>query len=162
MSKIEKKKSEDEESKEISSIPKSKVREILSELEVLSLQKGVKSSFDISKLDGDQFNNAIDLLKQNEQNAFDYHSKRLDVVKEIESKRIDSSVILQKTVRFVIISSVIILPIFTLLILFFKEDYFIPWLTFLTGFLGGAGFTKMLSSYLKRTQRNEPILDKDD
>ena len=162
MSNINKEKNGDEESKEIASVPKSKVREILSELEVLSLQRGIKSSFDISKLDSEQFNRAMDLLKQNEQNAYDYHSKRLDVIKELESKRIDSSVIIQKTVRFVIITSVIILPIFTLLVLFYKENFFIPWLTFLTGFLGGAGFTKILSSYLKRTERKEPILDKED
>ncbi|AXJ00504.1 hypothetical protein CYPRO_1241 [Cyclonatronum proteinivorum] len=59
---------------------------------------------------------AIDLLKQNEQNAFGYQSKRLDVIKEIESKRIDNSVILQKTVQTFIVATIVVLPLFTLVI----------------------------------------------
>lgn len=150
---------ESDEAKEVSPIPKGKVREILSELEFLSLQKGTKTGLDISQLDGEQFKAAIDLLKQNEQNAFEYHSKRLEVIREIESKRIDSSVILQKTLQIIIIVSVVMLPIFTLIILMYKEDYFIPWLTFLTGLFGGAGITKALSSYLDNSKSNESVVD---
>ena len=97
------------------------------ELEIMAMQKGSRSALDLSKLDKQQLDKVLETMSENEKNAFSYHSKRLDAIKEIELRRIDASVINQKTIKIVLIGVLIfVLPAITLLILFFKETFFIP------------------------------------
>lgn len=144
-------------------LPKNKVQSVLQELEIMAMQKGSRNSLDISKLDKGQIDKLLDTLSENEKNAFAFHTKRIDAIKEIELKRIDASVINQKTIKVVLIGGLlIVVPAITLLILFYKETYFIPWLTFLTGILGGFGLSKVASNIFRQPQTKNPIKDEDD
>jgi hypothetical protein len=140
--------------------PKSKISGVLEELELITLQKSQQSNIDVNKFNDEQKNKLLDILGQNEKNAFDYHTKRIDAIKEIEIKRIDASIINQKTLKLLIIGIIIAIPAITLLILFYKETFFIPWLTFLTGLAGGVGISKIIPAIYRQPQRDNPIEDK--
>ncbi len=158
MSNIESVNPEGEESnKNKPSLSESKVQHILQELELFALQKGGRSSFDISKFSSVQIDKLLEILKTNEDNAFKFHIKRLETVEKIQIKKIDSTTINQKTIRIGIIGIIITIPLITLLILFFKENFFIPWLTFLTGVGSGLGLSKISKYIVKEPQLSNPI-----
>ena len=115
--------------------PQTKVKGVLEELEMFALQQSNQSDIDVSKFNDDQKNKLLDILSANEKNAFSFHSKRIDAIKEIEIKKIDAS------------------------ILFFKETFFIPWLTFLTGLIGGVGICKIIPVIYKQPPKDNPIND---
>ncbi len=118
---------------------------------------------DISKLDKGQIDTLLETVKENEKNAFAFHSKRIDAIKEIELKRIDASVINQKTKRVVLIGGVLfIIPLISILILLLKDTFFIPWITFMTGTFGGFGLSKVSSGILNPPQAKNPIKEDDD
>jgi len=139
--------------------PKSKVQGVLEELELFALQKGQQNSIDVNKFNDSQKDKLLDILEKNEDNAFKYHEKRLDALKEIEIKRIEASIVNQKTLKLLIIGIIIAIPAITLLILFYKESFFIPWLTFLTGLAGGVGISKIIPAIYKQPSRENPITD---
>lgn len=117
----------------------------------------------MSKLDKEQIDKVLDTMAKNEQNAFSFHTKRLDAIKEIELRKIDASIVNQKTLKFVLIGILIfVLPAITLLILFFKESFFIPWLTFLTGTFGGFGLSQITGSLFKTQDDKNPIKEDDE
>ncbi|MDP3150002.1 MAG: hypothetical protein Q8N83_12835 [Ignavibacteria bacterium] len=139
-------------------IPKNKVQAMFQELEIMAMQKGSHNTLDIGKFDKEQIDKLLDTLAENEKNAFAFHTKRIDAIKEIELKKIDASVINQKTLKIILVGGLlIIIPALTMLILFFKETYFIPWLTFLTGILGGFGLSKIASSVFRKQDIKNPI-----
>lgn len=141
---------------------KSKVETMFQELEIMALQKGSRNSLDLTKLNEEQINKVLDTMAENEKNAFNYHIKKLEANKDIELRKIDASIIDQKTRKFLLIGGIVfVLPAITLLILFFKETYFIPWLTFVTGIIGGFGLSKISSSILKGQVINDSIKEDD-
>lgn len=131
-----------------------KVRQILQELEMMSLQKGMGSSIDIASFDKEQKDKLLDLMGKNEDNTIKFHTDRISAFKEIELAKISSSNTNNTTFRYVLILGLVLSVVMTLSILFFKDDFFIPWLTFLTGFVGGVGVPKVLSS-LKDSEKSE-------
>lgn len=138
--------------------PKNSIQSVMHELEIMAMQRGSRNGFDISTFDKEQVNKLLETLSENERNAFVFHSKRIDAIREIELKRIDASVINQQTIKVVLIGGVlVIIPAITLLILFYKESYFIPWLTFMTGILGGFGLSKITSGTFKQQENKNPI-----
>lgn len=144
-------------------LPKNKVQAVLQELEIMAMQKGSRSSLDISKLDKGQIDKLLESISENEKNAFEFHIKRIEAIKEIELKRIDASVINQKTFKVILIGGLlVIIPGISILIFFFKETYFIPWLTFLTGIIGGFGLSKVTSTIFKPKEQKNPIQDDDE
>ncbi len=162
MSNIEKTESNGEKSENSNIIqpelPKSKVEAMFQELEIMAMQKGNSNSLDFTKLDKEQIDKVLDTMAENEKNAFAFHTKRIDAIKEIELRKINASVINQKTFKFVLIGVLIfVLPAITLLILFYKETFFIPWLTFLTGIFGGFGLSKITSGLFKSPEIRNPI-----
>ena len=140
--------------------PERKMQTILQELEVMALRKGGtgNSGLDLSNLSEQQMNSLLSLLEKNEDNAFKFHDKRLDVARDIELKKIESTTINQRTIRIALIIILIAVPAISLLILFFKDQFFIPWLTFLTGILGGLGLSKVPRFLLKQPDSN-PIIE---
>lgn len=152
-----------EESQEDHSLsPKSQMHAMFQELEVMAMQRGARNSLDISKLDKEQIDRVLETMAENEKNAFAFHTKRIDAIKEIELRRIEASVINQRTSKIVLIGiSIVVLPLITLLILFFKESFFIPWLTFLTGIFGGFGLSKVTSNIFKTPDVKNPIKNDD-
>lgn len=139
--------------------PKSKMKEVLEEFEMFALQRGSQSGIDISTFNDEQKNKLLEILSDNERNAFDFHTKRIDAIKDIEIKKIDASIVNQKSLRILIVTVVIVIPLITILILFFKDTFFIPWLTFLTGLLGGFGISKIVPVLYKQPSKENPIND---
>lgn len=142
---------------------KRQMHSMIQELEIMAMQKGGQSSIDFNKLDSSQIDKVLETMADNEKNAFAFHTKRIDAMKEIELRKIDASVIHQKTLKIVLIGViVVILPVITLSILFLKENFFIPWLTFLTGILGGFGLSKAATSLFKPIDTKNPIKEDED
>ena len=143
-----------------SELPKAKAQQILQEFEIMAMQKASRNTLDISKFDKDQINKLLEAAKENESNAFAFHTMRINAMKEIELKRIDASVVNQKTIRYLLWIGVLVVgPGLTILIMFFKEDFLVTWLTFITGLIGGAGLNKSLSGLLKQPEAKNPISD---
>lgn len=130
-------------------LPKKQVKHMLQEIEVMAMQRMNKNSFDLSTLESHQVDKVLDTMHKNEQNAFDYHKNRLETYKAIRLEEIGASVITEKNNRYFGLSLIGIFCIITLLILFFKEAYFINWMTFIAGILAGKG----LSKYSEKTQK---------
>lgn len=142
---------------------KRQMHSMIQELEIMAMQKGGQSSIDFNKLDSSQIDKVLETMADNEKNAFAFHTKRIDAMKEIELRKIDASVIHQKTLKIVLIGViVVILPVITLSILFLKENFIIPWLTFLTGILGGFGLSKAATSLFKPIDTKNPIKEDED
>jgi hypothetical protein len=150
-----------EEYQQLPDTPESKVGHILQELEFFAMQQKGGRGLDIGSLNNEQFDRMLGLLAKNEDNALEFHKKRLDVIEKVSIRRIDASTTNQKTLRiFLIIAAVIGLAI-TGSILFFKEQFFIPWLTFLTGLFGGFGLNKIGRFILKEPPKGSPVPDEE-
>ncbi len=128
-------------------ISTNKTKTLFQELEIMALQQQTaKTSIDFSKLNEKQVDKLLDIMSVSENNAFSFHNKRLDNTKDIEIKKIEASVINQKTLRIIAIAGIIAIPLITLCILFFKENYFVHWVVLLGGLGGGAGIAKLLEN----------------
>lgn len=101
-------------------IPKNKVQTIFQELEILSMQKGLKNNIDLSKFSEKQIDKLLETLSENEENAFNFHTKRIDAIKEIELSKINASTVNQKTLRLAIVGVLVAMPAITILILLAK------------------------------------------
>ncbi|RED93167.1 hypothetical protein [Marinoscillum furvescens] len=153
-----KKKQEESEESTTPAVPvPGKVNQILQELEIMSLHKGSRGNIDLSEFDKDQKDKLLDLMAKNEDNAIKFHTERTNAIKEIELARIASSGTNNKTLRYVLVGSLFLVVGLTVLILLFKENYFIPWLTFLTGFVGGTGAPRAINSLRKSDKSENPI-----
>ncbi len=122
---------------------KQKAKEFLTEMEMMmSWQKGHQSNPDLASLSEKQKDKLIDSVLVNEQNHFEYSKKRLEAEERVELKRIEATTVNQKTKRYVLLGGLFFIAILSVLILIFRDEYFVSWLTFLTGILGGIGISK--------------------
>ena len=97
------------------------IKTIFQQLEMVALQqKTTKTNIDFSKLNEKQVDRLFDMAVASENNIFAFQNKRLDNIKEVELKKIEASVINQKTLRIIAIAGIIGIPAITLCILFFK------------------------------------------
>ncbi|MDI3520445.1 MAG: hypothetical protein PWR04_433 [Anaerophaga sp.] len=145
---------ENEKNTEVSSPYEKKVEHILEELEYLSLQndsRGIK----LADFTPQQKNKLLEIIEKNEDNAFQFHTKRLESLEKISLSKINSSTVNQKTIRWVLLGLLLVFVVLTIVILLFKDNYFIPWLTFLTGIGGGFGLSSVLKSLFKVPEVNE-------
>jgi hypothetical protein len=141
---------------------KQRLRARMDQLEMMAFQKEGQRDIDFNSLAPEQKDKMLALLDKNETNAFQYHNKRLDVYKDIESQRIQAGTVNQRSFRIVIWAIALSIPILTILILFFKENFFISWLTFITGLAGGFGLSKLTKSVSSvPKQKNEDNFDEE-
>jgi len=126
--------------------PSSRIERVFEKMEMMSLQKG--DNIDISLLNDAQRDKLLDVMQQNENHAFEYHSKKLDNEKEIKIAKINAGTITQKTNRNALLLLIGGCFIITLCILFYNDKYLNVWLSFITGLIGGYGIGKF--------QKNEP------
>ncbi len=140
-------------------LPQQKVDKLLEQLEIFSVKGGRRGNngFDMSKFNENQVDKLLGLLGDNEKNAFDYHSKRLDTAKTIKLKEIDASIVDQKTNRIIMVLAAVLVVVLTLVVLLVKSEFFISWLTFLTGLIGGFGLGKAQAA--KKTESDQKSLD---
>ncbi len=160
MSNIDQANTSDYSEKEEIGSPQSMVQHILHELEVLSLQKGLRG-IDLSVLSDNQRDKLLEIITKNEDNAFKFHIKRLETYEKIVISKINSTTINQKTLRFVLLILIIFFLTITVIILLYKETYFIPWLTFLTGVGSGVGLSKAGKALFKEPQIPDSDLNLD-
>lgn len=116
--------------------------ELVEKFEAFAIQHA-KPNLDIDKLSVHQVDKVLDIMQQNESNAFSYHCKKLETVEKIKLAEISSNTSGQKTLRILFICTLAVLFIVTLMILFFKETYFINWITFIGGNLSGVGLSRV-------------------
>lgn len=135
-----------------------KTKYMMREMTMMAMQRLNKPSFDISGFDKDQKDRLLDIMDRNENNAFEYSKKKLEVQERLSSKALDASIIDQKTLRYVLWGGGVSIILLMILILFFKDEYFIDYLVFVAGL--GSGFG--LKSLLPQMSSNPPkIEDKD-
>ena len=131
-----------------------KAKAMLQQIEMTMMQQRNKSSLDISALDKEQKDKLLDIMEKNENNAFEYSKKQLEVHERINVKMLEASIVDQKTLRYVLWGGGASLVIVMVLILFFKENYFVPYLTFVTGLIGGMGLKSVLPQMSKPSINN--------
>ena len=117
-------------------LPRQKIERVFEQVEMMALQKG--DSLNFNSLSDSQKDKVLTVMQQNEDHAFEYNIKKIDNEKEIKLARISAGIFNQKTNRYTALVILIVFLIITVIILIFKEAFFIPWLTFLTGLIGGS------------------------
>ncbi|MDR3025478.1 hypothetical protein [Chryseobacterium sp.] len=117
---------------------------IFQELTMMAMKKK-DSGLDISNLNSAQVDKLLDAMAKNEENAFAYHTKKLDVHKDIESQKISASIVGERTSRFVYIGLLVLFAVLTMIIIVWQEKHFVTWLSFVTGLAGGFGAAKIQS-----------------
>lgn len=124
--------------------PKGKIEQVFEKMEMMALHKN--AGIDISVLSDAQRDKLINVMEQNENHAFEYHTKKLDNDKEIKLARIQAGTISLRTNRNALLSIIAGCIAVTLCILFFKDEYLTVWLSFITGIAGGYGIGKIPKS----------------
>jgi hypothetical protein len=151
-----------DESKPEPLLPERRMEKVLEQLQVLSLRKGRENGFDISKFNEGQVDRLLGILEKNEDNAFKYHSKKIDSETSISEKKIGASIVDQKTFRYALLISISLCATLTIVIIIFEKQFFIPWLTFLTGIAGGFGLGKIKPKKIIINKNEDESGDSDD
>lgn len=112
-------------------------------LEMLIHQKGKNNSLEFKDLSDAQKSEMIVLMNKTEDNAFKFHTKKLDTFEKIETLKIKSTTSGHKTYRIIFICALFAALVVTLIILIWKDTFFQTWMAFLTGLMGGAGLSTM-------------------
>ena len=80
----------------------SKMKGMIQSLEMMAMQRSSRDNLDISKFTDAQRDKLLDIMSKNEDNAFKFHNKRLEVTEKLNTKiiesEIDSSIIIGESV----------------------------------------------------------------
>jgi len=143
-------------------LPDKRVEKVLEQLQILSMKKGRDTGFDMSKFNEGQIDKLLGILEKNEDNAYKYHTKKIDADITISSKKIDASIVDQKTFRYSLLVTLAIIAGLTAVLILYKPEFFIPWLTFLTGIVGGFGLGKLKNKKHSLKKEDEDSDDSED
>ncbi len=138
-----------------------KMKGIIHSLEVMAMQRSSRNNLDISKFTDAQRDKLLDIMQQNEKNAFAYHTKRLEVSENINEKLIASSTVNQRTGRMIGVLFLCAMFIMMIVILIFKDEYFTEFLSFVAGLGGGMGLRGFFSSFIQKPKLAK-VDDEDD
>ncbi len=153
MSEIEKSNGPDQPSKQSDSdAHESKLSAFLQETTLSAISQSRNGGLDLSRLNDAQMDKVIEIAHLNEQNSFEYHNKKTEADKEVRLAEINSGPVIFKHFSRAALAIILFITIITLCILFFKDQYFNVWLSFLTGVFGGFGLSKMVPSKQATTQ----------
>ena len=130
------------------------MEDVFQELTMMAMKKK-DSGLDISNLNSSQVDKLLDAMAKNEENAFAYHTKKLDVHKDIESQKISASIVGERTNRFVYLGLLALFAVLTVIIIVWQEKHFVTWLSFVTGLAGGFGAAKIQSQPKTETINNK-------
>lgn len=145
---------------ELTNETKKKTRMALEQLEMMIMkQSSGGNGLDISKLSEKQRDKVIDLMHKNEDNAFSYAKEKLRVTENLNVRALDASIVDQKTMRYILVWGMGGFFILLLLILFFKEQYFVTFLSFITGLCGGVCLRE---GFVRLSKKPQPINPDDD
>lgn len=147
------------ESELTSTLPDQQVKHMLSELEVLMLQKGGGRGIDFSRLTDNQIDAVIAIMSKNEDNAYKYHTAKLDANKEVTLAKIKANTLSLRSFRNIIIFVLLIVAVLTVIILLFKEQFFSEWLAFITGLGAGTGLASFAQKQKSERDKKNFSLD---
>ena len=85
---------ENVESPEISEVREGtqrKMHGIMQQMEMMAMQRSNRNNLDISTFDKDQKDKLLNLMEKNEDNAFAYSTKRLEIQAKLNSKALEAS-----------------------------------------------------------------------
>lgn len=142
--------------------PGGKMKSLLQELEIMSLQKRREGALSLGEFNSGQKDRILDLMARNEDNSLKFHTDRTDAIKEIELAKIKSANTNNTTIRIVLLGILAVFSILTIVILLFKDQYFSTWIAFVTGMMGGAGVTKGFSTINNKEDKGNAIVDDSD
>ena len=128
----------------------SKMKGMIQSLEMMAMQRSSHDNLDISKFSDAQRDKLLDIMSKNEDNAFKYHNRRLDVTEKLNTKLIESSTVSQRTIRYIGILALSLIFIVMILILIFKDQYFSAYLSFIAGLGGGLGLKGILDKAIQK------------
>jgi len=146
---------------DLSNILPEKLSGVLEQYEMMAVQRRRSEQLSTPKLTESQINTLLSIADKTEDNKLTYQTQRLKTIKEIEIAKIKSSDTNNKTLRYVWLTSIILVIAITTTILFFKDTFFIPWLTFLTGLIGGAGASKAIDGIKANQQADNPLKEEE-
>lgn len=133
--------------------------DVMESLQLLAQQR-LSSGLDLSMFDKEQLDKLLDHMTVHEAKHYDFQTKRLDAIKRLELERIRATVLHKRTWRYIALgASLVVLPAVTVLILFYREQFFVPWLTFLTGVLGGVGLSKLGATPTNNEKNTQTLLE---
>jgi hypothetical protein len=142
--------------------PSLKLKAMLEGLEMFSAKRNSAPSFSLADLNEGQRDKVLDIVAKNEDNAYKYHTKKLEVLERLNSKQIDASTIGRRNVRYIVYAAIATFLILTIVIIFYKSEFFVPWLTFLTGLAGGFGLSKVKNGLTKEPKLSDPTKNEED
>ncbi len=124
-----------------------KFESIFEKFEMMAMRQG--GGLNLGSLNETQRDKLLGVVEKNEEHAFEYFKEKLKTKKEIKLKEIEAGNFTFRTNRITMVIVLLALFVVTVIILYTKDNYFVPWLTFLTGLIGGYGFAKTQSPYRK-------------
>jgi hypothetical protein len=127
-----------------------KIESIFEKMEMMSMRQTSPSGLDFNHLNEVQRDKLLGVIEKNEDHAFEYYKEKLKAKTEVQLKKIEAGNFTFKTNRISLIIALLALFTITIVILVTKDNYFVPWLTFLTGLIGGYGFAKTQSQGQKK------------
>jgi len=123
-------------------VSEEKTNELIEKFEGFAMTNH-SNSLDYSRLNDGQVDKVLDIMKLNEENAYKFHCKKLETIQSIKEKEISSTTSSQRTLRITFVCTLVAIFIITILILLYKDNYFMHWITFLGGNLSGIGLSKI-------------------
>lgn len=120
----------------LSTDPKQKFESIFEKMEMMALKQS-EGGMNLKSLSEPQKDKLLEVVQKNEDHAFEYHTEKLKSEKEIRLAEIQAGTFQFKTNRISTVCITIAITGITVVIVIFKETFFVPWLTFVTGLVGG-------------------------
>lgn len=124
--------------------PKMMIKAVLESLAINSTQNS--NLLDLNNLDSDQKNKLLEILHSNESNSYSYHIANLKYNHELNIKKIDASIVTQKTHQYISILLIIFVFCTTILVFLYKEEFVETWIIVLTSIFGGFGMSNLINS----------------
>ena len=112
---------------------------MIQSLEMMAMQRSSRDNLDISKFTDSQRDKLLDIMSKNEDNAFKFHNKRLEVTEKLNTKIRESTTVSQRTIRYIGILALLLISALMVIILVYKDQYFPAFLSFIAGLGGGFG-----------------------
>jgi hypothetical protein len=125
---------------------------MLRSLEMMAMQRVSKNTLDVSTFSSEQRDKLLNIMDKNEDNAYKYTTKKLEVYEKINLKAIDATCIDQKTLRYILLYGGLGLFILMVLILILKDEFFVTFLSFVTGLVGGIGLKGVFDKFTQKPQ----------
>ncbi|GAB6010686.1 hypothetical protein [Viscerimonas tarda] len=135
---------------EFPDILKKKTKMALEQMEMMVMQQTPRGGLDMSVFTDEQKSKVLDLMHKNEENSFNYAKEKLRVTEKLNEKVLDTSIVNQKTLRYFLLGGGLALFALMVLVLFLRDQYFVPFLSFVTGMIGGVGLKSAFSQLVKK------------